>query len=701
MAMDHNASVSWSEQMPGETLMAHANEDDFSTFLEFGLDFADLEGHGSPAVHQHQHHQRPAIQHPDHSIATSMADEARIGSDHASPYAPVVPSHLPAGIPNNAPIEDQTFHFSHEQQQQQQQQRQQQQQQQQQQQMVSHNHPQLALQHHDKYPPHTTAHPYPDGQHVIPPTPNSVELHGGAARYPQRVDMGGEIYDRYGQMNDEQAAFYTPLVSPAMTPLETQFRLPEYTIPGEYFTPLTSPALEPQGSNTNGFPFQQTKQPPSTQAQVDPTTSMTMASAPSSPAVLRRQRRRPSTATRAGGRAAKASPSIQPKNWRKQAMTTQLVADDLANGLGQDARPPTSGGSSLRYSGHESSQDSVSPEPISEPLMPPPAVPRRSPAFRPQAMESDSSAPATPATLMRINNRPQEPTGQFSGFASLVPNDPQDELMEDVVLPEAATAVDVRPRPSRIDTAINTKEQHSAHSTPATDPKSATERPPSGSLTPAPRAGTMPSPSGPIAKKSDSKATNGRKRHSVSSSHASPALRPRISPSIQPLVRGEGMTGESSALYLASKSNYQHILDGTLLPGVSYPESLAENLSSKRTNHKLAEQGRRNRINTALKEIEALLPPGFARDRAAKESKETGTGKSGDKEKDKNGQQTISKASTVEMAIDYIKSLQQELSTTKSQLNIAVSKLAAQNSNSPSSAANSTDAAIENSVSPA
>jgi hypothetical protein len=326
-----------------------------------------------------------------------------------------------------------------------------------------------------------------------------------------------------------------------MTPLETQFRLPEYTIPGEYFTPLTSPALEPQGSNNNGFPFQQTKQPPSTQAPSDPATSMGMTSAPSSPAVLRRQRRRPSTATRTGGRAAKASPSIQPKNWRKQAMTTQLVADDLANnGLGQDALLGTGGGSSLRYSGHESSQDSVSPEPISEPLMPPPAIPsaRRSPAFRPQVMKSDTSAPATPATLMRINNRPQEPTGQFSGFASLVPNDAQDELMEDVVLPEAA-ATDIRPRPRRIDTAINSKEQHSAHSTPV-DPKSATERPASGSLTPAPHSGAMPSPSGPIPKKSDPKAANGRKRHSVSSSHASPALRPRISPSIQPLVRGEG-----------------------------------------------------------------------------------------------------------------------------------------------------------------
>jgi Helix-loop-helix DNA-binding domain len=139
----------------------------------------------------------------------------------------------------------------------------------------------------------------------------------------------------------------------------------------------------------------------------------------------------------------------------------------------------------------------------------------------------------------------------------------------------------------------------------------------------------------------------------------------------------QGITSESSALYLASKSNYQHILDGTVLPGVSYPEALAENLSSKRTNHKLAEQGRRNRINTALKEIETLLPPGFAQERAIKESKEANV-ESKDKDKEKNTPPTISKASTVEMAIDYIKALKQELNETKERLKNAETRLLGQ-----------------------
>src|SRR5690606_1394565 len=99
--------------------------------------------------------------------------------------------------------------------------------------------------------------------------------------------------------------------------------------------------------------------------------------------------------------------------------------------------------------------------------------------------------------------------------------------------------------------------------------------------------------------------------------HASPALLPRISPSISPMIRhpssshthgnshgghshsgshgggGGGGGGavnvamsEDTALLLASKSNYQNLLEGNHLPGVSYPEELSTGLTSKRTSHK-------------------------------------------------------------------------------------------------------------------
>lgn len=145
------------------------------------------------------------------------------------------------------------------------------------------------------------------------------------------------------------------------------------------------------------------------------------------------------------------------------------------------------------------------------------------------------------------------------------------------------------------------------------------------------------------------------------------------------------LSAETSALYLASKSNYQNIIDGTHLPGVSYPETLAENLSSKRTSHKLAEQGRRNRINLALKEIETLLPASITA--ANKKEKSVIKEESGDTSDKTGAAQGTSKASTVEMAIVYIKSLQAELKETKDKLEVAEKNLAdgTQSSDSQSS----------------
>lgn len=138
------------------------------------------------------------------------------------------------------------------------------------------------------------------------------------------------------------------------------------------------------------------------------------------------------------------------------------------------------------------------------------------------------------------------------------------------------------------------------------------------------------------------------------------------------------LSAETSALYLASKSNYQNIIDGTHLPGVSYPDTLAENLSSKRTSHKIAEQGRRNRINLALKEIESLLPATITA-AAARKDKNTAKEESCDNDK-ASAAVGASKASTVEMAIIYIRSLQTELQVTKDKLEAAERSLAEGNS---------------------
>jgi predicted nuclease with TOPRIM domain len=86
------------------------------------------------------------------------------------------------------------------------------------------------------------------------------------------------------------------------------------------------------------------------------------------------------------------------------------------------------------------------------------------------------------------------------------------------------------------------------------------------------------------------------------------------------------------------------------VPGVSYPASLSTNLTSKRTSHKIAEQGRRNRINMALQEMQDLLPPGSQTCTPDAKSPETAA------------QSNNSKAAKVESAIEYIKQLKGEVS---------------------------------------
>ncbi|KAJ5698272.1 hypothetical protein N7462_000277 [Penicillium macrosclerotiorum] len=744
--MESQPAISWSEQLHETTLITAPSEDEFSNFLEFNMHFADLEGHG-PAHSHLQDQQHPLGPPPPTTTATTAPESAHPQYSGAMEGLAMdftgqdpVPSQQPGPIPYSTPNMTPGFcaqDASH-------------------QPMMAHQQSQPGQSH------------YIQSQAMIPPTPNSMELHGNASRYPQRIDENSEMYDRYSRINEEQVcsfpsrpsslppppphrdripsskgatlphlirmdtdfpfffslaqALYTPLVSPAMTPLENQFRLPEYTIPGEYFTPLTSPALEAQNASSsgNGYPYHSRQVSDvgfvPTSAEINPLSGI---SAPGSPSIIRKSRRRPSVASsRLAGRTNKPrqSPHIraQTQSQHNRGKHVALNSEEFYSSLTQELNKPRNHDvRSLQVSSNEGSgQDSVSPEPLPDSLMPPPAIPppRKSPAITPQAAQSPGTA-ATPATLMRIqrSQHVQEGSPSFTDRPQL---EYHDEVMEDISLPEAAApVVQLRPNLARIDTSMRTDTASpiiSANVTPSLEPRStAADRTP-GSVAFSPRTVAMPSPSGPVPKRSDPSRSSisSRKRPSLSSTQASPQLRPKISPSIQPMMRGgdsefdifpmlkewdptdqhtnviffDLIDMSQDALYLASKSNYQHILDGTLPSGVSYPETLAENLSSKRTNHKLAEQGRRNRINSALKEIESLIPPEFIQARQAKEAALANSAKPGDKEKEKEKEkpanQAISKASAVEMAIDYIKALKMTLNDTASKLAAAEAKLA-------------------------
>ncbi|OQE26144.1 hypothetical protein PENFLA_c007G08954 [Penicillium flavigenum] len=643
-------AMSWPEQLHENNLITAPGEEEFSNLFEFNIPFSEIE-HG-PGNMQHSH-SLPTTTGPDSDMAHLRSNAVQYSGqmEGLMDFNDNTQPHTNHGHPMPYSTPHMTPGF-------------------------------CAQQPSPMSQPPTHQH-YMQGHNMIPPTPNSIEMHGNTARYPQRVDENPDMYDGYSRINEEQA-LYTPLISPAMTPLENQFRLPEYTIPGEYFTPLTSPALEAQNAESSSYQYHARQVSDMgfvpTTAEVNPIAGT---SAPSSPSIIRKpnSRQRPTTtATRLNNsRKVKQSPIIRAQRKRSTLATN---SEEFYNSLTQEinsTKPQNQDIRSLQVSSNEGSgQDSVSPEPLSEPMMPPPALPppRMSPAIAPHVKASSPGTAATPALLMRIqrNQHSQDPAGQFRGQAQLAEPEFPDEVMEDISLPEAAAPSQLRPKPNRIDTAVRNPSV-STNGTPFLDPSSATyDKPPSASLAPSPRTSAMPSPSGPVPRKSESRTASNRKRPSMSSTQASPQLRPKISPSIQPLMKGsEGMSQD--ALYLASKSNYQHILDGTLPSGVSYPEALAENLSSKRTNHKLAEQGRRNRINNALKEIELLIPQEFIEARNAKEAAESG-GKVNEKEKEKEkANQAISKATAVEMAIDYIKALKKNLDTTTAKLAAAEAKL--------------------------
>lgn len=140
-------------------------------------------------------------------------------------------------------------------------------------------------------------------------------------------------------------------------------------------------------------------------------------------------------------------------------------------------------------------------------------------------------------------------------------------------------------------------------------------------------------------------------RNSISSSPIiMPKMSPHMSPHIAPMGsnnrgRNNGNSDSSDDLsaLLASKSNYQNIVEGNHNQlGLLYPDTLSADLTSKRTSHKLAEQGRRNRINTALGDLAKLLVP--------------------------DANQVPSKATTVELAIKRINDLKTELEGCKDRL---------------------------------
>lgn len=195
--MDQETSLSWSGQLQ-ESLVPH--DDEFSNLLEFGMQFSDLDGQDSSHRLQLQSVSNPTSIPPTSTSHEFSRMDTDVSYDRAMDnfsvdvfgnqnglsqyqFEPSYPdnAHMPPQFyARNAPRHQQL-------------------------------HVQPPPQKHQHLPQrqsHQPSHQQPSShqyaQPVIPPTPNSIELHGSAARYPQQVDENHELYDRYTHMNDEQ-----------------------------------------------------------------------------------------------------------------------------------------------------------------------------------------------------------------------------------------------------------------------------------------------------------------------------------------------------------------------------------------------------------------------------------------------------------------------------------------------------------------
>jgi hypothetical protein len=508
------------------------------------------------------------------------------------------------------------------------------------------------------------------GNNPVPPTPQSIELPPGSGHFYSQADM----YDghRGHGMNDQQDMAFTPLVSPAVTPLEPHFNVESaFAIPGAYFSPLTSPALLAQtdsssiydnSTHSNNSPIEMDLEAPATTV---PAASMDLS---------KKARKNNAAKARAPRMNVKNSPISKPqrrKTGPSPAMVSQVLSEVQEQGISaniQSRLPPPA----ATIDGPEENA-SVSPENLTD--MPPPPVPNRrstskspyiqaqkngkaaSPASTALLVDEQQPHPATPASLMKLPaSKSKKTTASPQQEATATDN------IESLELPDPVSARPIAPRNTNIASPSVTIDPSSAKTMPVQQPLPSPNMRPSSSASATQSPQLLPGASTPTARKTPQFGPRNSRHRSSNSVHVSPALLPKISPNIKPLLPGgPGMSpaDDTASRLLMTKSNYQNIIEGNLLPGVTYPAELSTNLTSKRTSHKIAEQGRRNRINSALQVMAGLLP----------EHQQVKLSDDGDGKKDsKQANAQNSKASVVENAIVHMKHLTQENSDLKQQL---------------------------------
>lgn len=397
----------------------------------------------------------------------------------------------------------------------------------------------------------------------IPPTPNSYEMHGGDPRrmnpgtmsHHQQAFLSQQVQHQL-QLNQIKRDTFTPLVSPAVTPQDSTFQRPqEFTVPGAYFSPLSSPAIQAQNAGQHFRLVPNGTQPSTarTSAATSPIATefdMSAFGNDSTAAMPDRSRksgnRKSSTARNVATRSAvRQSPVTKAQKRKSAALSAALSSQDL-NALLKDAQAHA--GQSTTDS---SAGDSISPEPLTDSLMGPPPRPgssstHQSPTLYGQVQSQQQmrfksgAAPATPASLMLIDNpraqgtpRSQAASGQTHPLSNVeVP------ALDDFVLPPSATSTQVPATPNW-GSSTSTPRMTPSRKTPKIAPSTSASNGVPTSATSSPAISALTSPSTPSTPQVGREIrAKGSKRSSISGGNAliSPALRPKISPSIKPLL---------------------------------------------------------------------------------------------------------------------------------------------------------------------
>jgi hypothetical protein len=395
--------------------------------------------------------------------------------------------------------------------------------------------------------------------HQVPPTPNSLDLNGEAGRFMQQqmdAQQRAMLEQQY-QMRKEQQVHFTPMASPSTTPYHLH---PDFTVPGDFFSPLTSPALHAQNAAQAHHQFV-----PQLQGYYTNPSTATSSAAPSpvdhngdvemggdgvtysesATHSKKPSRRKPATPRTFALNKVKQSP-IQKPHKRKSIALSQVDADAVV----QDAqRPgqmtPRSAGFQMPPTLESSENESVSPEALNDIPMGPPPRPgsvHQSPAI--VARNKGVAGPAaTPKSLLSMKSVYDANGPGSSGISGQMGQ----ASLEDLELPEAADGQESQPSGSTIIQTGNPQEQTprltASRKTPKLGPLStpSSGRPLSVSGSPAMSPMSASTPAGLLKDRKDPKGARGtsKKRGSIcttSSALASPALRPKVSPSIKPLL---------------------------------------------------------------------------------------------------------------------------------------------------------------------